>query len=47
MQLWGEEMKSQHWKKYTIKDSEKGPMVWEAKGCDPAGAHLSGVSQLN
>jgi hypothetical protein len=26
-----EAMKSQGWKKYTIKDSEKGPMVWEAK----------------
>ena len=26
-----EAMKSKGWKKYTIKDSEKGPMVWEAK----------------
>lgn len=26
-----EAMKSKHWKNYRIKDSEKGPVVWEAK----------------
>jgi SRSO17 transposase len=28
-----ETMKSQPWKKYRIKDSEKGPIIWEAKRC--------------